>query len=179
MRSPSGSTYGGVMYRLYRAPQRNAEELWRFDVDWSREHLVTKEAKPWAPEDVQRWRRWHVYDVLVAVVLLLPIGCYRRLPSDLLGSSDHVKKRKKRPKSFSENSAKAENHCHGVLRCWVSRFMRVWGLRHKTEILLSNLWSNKEIFRYLCRRDSFLTCRSSFIPSHLFIYSVNRYLLCQ
>lgn len=67
----------------------------RFGFDWSWEPVVTKEAKPWPPEDVQRWRRWHVCNVLVAVVLLLPIGCYRRLPFDLLGSRDHVKKKTK------------------------------------------------------------------------------------
>lgn len=103
-------------------PEECRGELRCFGVDWSWEHLVTKEAKPWAPEDVQRW---HVCDVLVAVELLLLIGCYRRLPFDLLGSRGHVKK--KRPKPFSENSAKSWNHFHGVSRCWVSRFMRVRG----------------------------------------------------
>lgn len=40
-------------------------------------------------------------DVLVAVVLLLLIGCYRRLPFDLLGSRGHVKKKEKEKKDQS------------------------------------------------------------------------------
>lgn len=125
VRRPSGSTYGGgggYVTNVQSYTEECREELQCSGDDWSWERLVTKEAKPWAPEDVQRWRRWHVCD-LVAVVLLLLIGCYRRLPFDLLGSRDQ----KKRPKSFSENSAKAGNHFHGVSRCWVSRFMRVRG----------------------------------------------------
>lgn len=90
------------------------EELWCFGVDCSWEQLVTKEAKTWAPEDVQRWRWWRVCGVLERWCSFFWLAVTGDSPLTCEEAETTLKKKKKTKVIFRELSKSRKSFSRGV-----------------------------------------------------------------